>query len=133
MTDKNLSLWSPVAIERFLEERFPHPSFLPVDPISRAAIRQLVIEICEHYSTFDRVEYTLPLLRNLVTALGDSYYLCGDTYTEADIALAPWLYKVMDYLRVPPSVQRYAERLFKRSAFRASLVEVGTGLAKDCA
>ena len=41
LIDRDLVLYDPQIIMEYLDERFPHPPLMPVDPVSRASNRQL--------------------------------------------------------------------------------------------
>jgi RNA polymerase-associated protein len=42
LVDRDLVLYSPLVIMEYLDERFPHPPLMPVDPVSRAQMRLML-------------------------------------------------------------------------------------------
>ena len=42
LVDRELILYDPAVIIEYLDERFPHPPLMPVDPISRAKTRLII-------------------------------------------------------------------------------------------
>ena len=51
LVDRELVLQNSRVIIEYLDERFPHPPLLPVDPISRAKFRLALNEIEHHWYT----------------------------------------------------------------------------------
>lgn len=49
LVDRELILQNSRVIIEYLDERFPHPPLLPVDPISRAKFRLALNEIEQHW------------------------------------------------------------------------------------
>ncbi len=45
LVDRDLVLYDPQVIVEYLDERFPHPPLLSVDPISKARARQMLRQI----------------------------------------------------------------------------------------
>ena len=45
LVDRDLTLYDSRVIIEYLDERFPHPPLLPVDPVSRARSRQLMYRV----------------------------------------------------------------------------------------
>ena len=45
LVDRELVLYDPRAIMEYLDERFPHPPLMPVDPVSRARTRLALYRI----------------------------------------------------------------------------------------
>jgi glutathione S-transferase len=110
--DRNLALWSPDAIEQYLEERFPHPTLLPVDPKLRAQLRQMSYEFRSWYP-IQHDRFALGALHEFAEILGDGPWVTGNTRTTADLAAFPFLWRWRTLLReAGPAVCRY----FTRSA-----------------
>lgn len=123
LTDKMLALWCPMTIESYIDERFPHPSFLPVDPKLRAQLRQVCAEFRTYYA-IKPLKWLQTALLRLSDSLSSGLWLCGDSYTAADIALAPWLWSIRNQaLVLPMNLQRYRRNLFLRPAFMRSVSE----------
>ncbi len=57
LIDRDLVLFEAQIIMEYLDERFPHPPLMPVDPVSRAAIRQLRYRVMtDLYSVLDELD-----------------------------------------------------------------------------
>lgn len=121
LTDKMLALWCPVTIENYIDERFPHPSFMPVDPKLRAQLRQICTEFRSYYAIKPTAWLQTAILQ-LGDSLGNNRWLCGNEYTIADITLAPWFWSLRPHkLAWPRNMQRYRQSLFFRAAFMQSV------------
>lgn len=149
LVDRELALYEANIITEYLDERFPHPPLMPVYPVARAKAR-LVIH------RFDR-EWG-PLIRKLEAAKGadaaaakelTSYlvqlvplftstpYFMGEEFTLVDCCLAPVLWRlpvwgISGFSAVETKVlNQYAERVFARDSFQASLTEIEQELRKQ--
>jgi len=137
LIDRELVLYDAQIMLEYLDERYPHPPLMPVDPVSRANNRQIRYRV-----TRDLVALAERLARDPSTAadarraLGDNLhaiapalnhhsYFLSDEYSLVDCCLAPLLWRLPYYgLKLTPQAKpllRYAETLFSREAFRASL------------
>jgi glutathione S-transferase len=120
-----------VVIMEFLEERYPEPPLLPVDPADRAAVRLLIFrddELTSPYYALRRGEDGAgeqldAALARFDVLLGDQAYLGGADYGLADIALVPWFLRARDMLGVDldgfPAVADWLGRLEERPAIAA--------------
>jgi glutathione S-transferase len=120
-----------VVIMEFLEERYPEPPLLPVDPADRAAVRLLIFrddELTSPYYALRRgedgaAEQLDAALARFDALLGDQAYLGGAEYGLADIALVPWFLRARDMLGVDldgfPAVADWLARLEERPAIAA--------------
>lgn len=105
--DRNLALWSPDAIENYLEERFPHPTLYPIDPKLRAQLRQMSHEFRNWYPA-QHPRFAKKLLTDLQEILGKGPWLTGNTLTAADVAAFPFVWKWRALLReTGPAITRY--------------------------
>ena len=140
LLDRDLSLYDAQIIMEYLDERFPHPPLMPVDPVARANNRQLRYRLVKDlYTLVDVVtsgtdaqaNAARRALRDHLTAIAPAFnqhqYFMSDEYSLVDCCMVPLLWR-LDYYRVklPPSVKamhKYALRHFSRPAFRHSLSE----------
>lgn len=142
LVDRDLALYDARVICEYLDERFPHPPLMPVDPVSRAKARLVISRIeRDWYTLLDRLErgasrdgagVRRELAEGLaasdeVFAAGTPFFL-SDELTMMDCTLAPLLWRLPHYgVELPAEaegVNRYAERLFAREGFRRSLSDV---------
>lgn len=140
IVDRDLALYTSTIINEYLDERLPHPPLMPVDPVSRSRARLMLYR-------FDRDWYRLiPDIqsgeRKLVTKARNTVrdgltvispifkeqeFILGSEFSLVDCALAPILWRLEHYKinlpRQAKSIFDYAERLFERKSFQASLTE----------
>ncbi|MFN3713919.1 MAG: glutathione S-transferase N-terminal domain-containing protein [Alcanivoracaceae bacterium] len=141
LVDRDLSLYQSSVIMEYLDERFPHPPLLPVYPVARATSRQLIHRIerdwCGHVDTILRGEEKEAVLnkhrkelRESLIAVAplflDKPFFMNEEFTLVDCALAPILWRLPVLgLDLPAKqckpISDYAERMFDRDGFQASL------------
>ncbi|VAW79903.1 Stringent starvation protein A [hydrothermal vent metagenome] len=139
LMDRELVLYDPQVIIEYLDERFPHPPLMPVDPVSRARSRLALFRIEKDWYTMltdmEKGEKTAAKARK---ALRDSLassaevfaakpFFLSDDFSLVDTSLAPIMWRLKHYrIELPAQakpVMDYAERLFARETFQASLTE----------
>ena len=140
LIDRDLVLYDAQIIMEYLDERFPHPPLMPVDPVSRASNRQLRFRVMKDlYSLLDDIEgddetAATSAKKNLhdnLTAIAPAFiqkpYFMSDDYTLIDCLLAPLLWRLDLYgVKLPSSAKiigQYAESLFEREAFKSGMSE----------
>jgi RNA polymerase-associated protein len=138
--DRDLTLYDSRIIMEYLDERFPHPPLLPVDPVNRAASRLYLYRVDNDWYT--KVDTILKGGKAAATArkqLRDSLittvpvfsameYFMIENFSIVDASIAPLLWRLpMLGIELPPAaakdIDKYANRLFSRSAFKQSLTE----------
>lgn len=141
LVDRDLVLYDSQVVMEYLDERFPHPPLMPVDPVSRATNRLMRYRIDQDlYSHLDAIENGPEKLatkarkeiRDNLTVISPIFeqmpYFMSTDYTLIDCALAPLLWR-LDTLAIKLPKQaapliEYSERLFARDAFKQSLTEL---------
>ncbi|MEW7976327.1 MAG: stringent starvation protein SspA [Candidatus Sedimenticola endophacoides] len=139
LVDRDLTLYESRIIMEYLDERFPHPPLLPVDPVSRAASRLYMHRVDQDwYSKMDEIlaggkaaTKARKELRESLTASAPIFdampYFMSDDLSLVDCSIAPMLWRLPALgVELPPSakpVLAYASRLFERSSFEESLTE----------
>jgi RNA polymerase-associated protein len=140
LVDRELVLYSAQVIMEYLDERFPHPPLMPVDPVSRATNRLMLHRIGQDlYNHFDVVlngsekavtKAKKDIRDNLVMVspiFEQKPYFLSDEFSLVDCALAPLLWRLSSLNITLPKqaapLQAYADRLFARESFQASLSE----------
>ena len=122
-------------VDEYLEERYPEPPLLPVDPAERAAARLVVLrfdDLGKPYYALRReeagaAERLAEALRALDGLLVTTPYLTGAAFGLADVAYLPWLLRLRDLVGV--SLDRFPVlvRWLETSCERPSVaVEVET-------
>ncbi len=140
LIDRELVLYDAQIIMEYLDERFPHPPLMPVDPVSRASNKQLRSRVMRDlYSLIDSftgdndiaIANARKSLRDHLTSIAPVFaqksYFMSDDYSLVDCCMAPMLWRLDQYgIKLPGAakpMQQYAERLFERDAFQSSLSE----------
>ena len=141
LVDRDLVLFDAQLIIEYLDERFPHPPLLPVDPVNRARLKMLLIRIkndwdpliekligkTEKQSVKQRKELR-EKLTDLAPVFEQKPFFMSDEFTLVDCAIAPVLWRLNEMcIELPDSaiaVTQYAQRLFARESFRESLSEM---------
>jgi RNA polymerase-associated protein len=140
LIDRELVLYDPQVVTEYLDERFPHPPLMPVDPVSRARSRLALYRIDKDwYSLLKELESgnekavskARKALRDSLTSsdevFGAKPFFLSDDFSLVDATIAPILWRLKHYgIELPAqakSVTAYAERIFARETFAASLTE----------
>ena len=143
LADRELVLYDGIVVSEYLDERFPHPPLLPVYPVARAQSRLLIHRVerdwCGHVDAIlagEEKEASLNKrrkeLREAIIATAPIFselpYFMSEEFTLVDCVVAPILWRLpalgieLPAKQVKPLLD-YAERLFDRDAFQASLTE----------
>ena len=148
LVDRDLVLYEPQIIMEYLDERFPHPPLMPVDPVARANNRLYRYRLQrDFYALVDDLENgdkgaanaARKCLRDHLSTLAPIFaqktYFMSDDYSLVDCYLAPILWRLPAYgVRLPShtkALQTFARRLFDREAFAQSLTEAEHELRGD--
>ncbi len=141
LIDRDLVLYDARVIIEYLDERFPHPPLMPVDPVSRAYARLALFRIendwyrlVEDLESGDekRAAPARKILREGLIASNEIFeampFFLSDQYSLVDASLAPILWRLPHWgVQLPPkqtkALQAYAARIFERPAFQQSLSE----------
>ena len=138
LVDRDLVLYDARVIIDYLDERFPHPPLMPVDPVSRARARLALYQIEHDWYDVARkmdapgtkdVAQLRKVLRDNVLGSADLFkikpFFLSDEFSMVDATIAPILWRLPRYeIDLPPQAQpiiKYASLLFSRAAFRESL------------
>jgi RNA polymerase-associated protein len=139
LVDRDLVLYDSRVIIEYLDERFPHPPLMPVDPVTRAQFRLALYRIERDWYDMIRqiesdpdkksAERHKKVLRDTILQSTDLFkikpYFLSDEFSLVDATIAPILWRLQHYeIDLPPQAQpiiKYAGLLFSRAAFRESL------------
>ncbi len=140
LVERDLVLYDARIIMEYLDERFPHPPLHQMDPVSRAYARMVIKRIDQDwYHLLDEVlnsgekksaRAKKMLKESLIAAVplfeANEFFMSED-FSLIDCTLAPLLWRLHSIgIELPESasvINAYAQRLFSRDAFIASLSE----------
>jgi RNA polymerase-associated protein len=140
LVDRDLVLYEAGVINDYLDERYPHPPLMPVDPVSRAQLRLVHYRVLQDWyslvyeiesSTGKKAEQAAKQLKEGIIAanelFGVSDYILSDELSLVDCTLGPLMWRLAHYgvkLGKPgASVEAYAHRIFSRVSFKSSLTQ----------
>ncbi|WP_240451144.1 glutathione S-transferase N-terminal domain-containing protein [Wenzhouxiangella sp. XN201] len=142
LVDRDLKLYGTWVVTEYLDERYPHPPLMPVDPLSRAYLRQVMYRINRDWIDAARIIETSGGQKKVAAArkqlreeiiasdelFGLNTFLLSDELSLVDCALAPLLWRLPAYdvdikPKKVPHIARYMERMFARDSFKRSLTE----------
>ncbi|MDH5178495.1 MAG: glutathione S-transferase N-terminal domain-containing protein [Gammaproteobacteria bacterium] len=138
LVDRDLVLYDYSVVMEYLDERFPHPPLMPVDPVSRARNRLMLHRIKRDWFALvdrivagDDVESARKELRDSLVSASPVFdqkpFFMSDEFTLMDCVLAPLLWRLPQLGVELPAVARplteYANRMFTRDSFKSSLTE----------
>ncbi|HSN72495.1 MAG TPA: glutathione S-transferase N-terminal domain-containing protein [Steroidobacteraceae bacterium] len=142
LVDRDLVLYDSRVIIEYLDERFPHPPLMPVDPVTRAQFRLALFRVeKDWYDLVPEIESEAErrggqrarkMLRDSVLASADVFrartYFLSDEFSLVDATIAPILWRLPHWgIELPAQAQpieRYANLVFSRPAFFLSLSDV---------
>jgi RNA polymerase-associated protein len=142
LVDRDLVLYDSRVIIEYLDERFPHPPLMPVDPVTRAQFRLALFRIeTDWYKLAEQFELngerklhskSRKLLTESILASVDLFeakqYFLSDEFSLVDCSIAPILWRLPVYgielgLHADP-IEQYMKRVFGRRSFQESLTEL---------
>ena len=140
LVDRDLVLYAASVVSEYLDERYPHPPLMPVDPLSRARLRLAIVRIERDWLPFVEqidaggrpAEAGRKRLKELLTAsvplFKASKFFLNPEMSLADCAMAPIIWRLPS-LGVPlpkdgKVIEDYGNRIFRNPGFTRSLTDV---------
>ena len=141
LVDRDLVLYDSRVIIEYLDERFPHPPLMPIDPVTRAQFRLALYRIERDWYGLARQIDQEPdkkqtvklkkILRDTILQSADLFkvkpYFLSDEFSLVDASIAPILWRLPYYeIDLPPqaqAIEKYGQLVFARPAFREGLSE----------
>jgi RNA polymerase-associated protein len=145
LVDRELALYEAKVIIDYLDERYPHPPLMPMDPVSRARSRLALYRLQRDWESLLPIQATdVPAdksaerLRAALESSSEVFamtpFFLSDEFSMLDAMLAPLLWRLPRYGIVlgelANPIGSYALRLFDRPAFQASLSDVERVMGK---
>jgi RNA polymerase-associated protein len=140
LVDRDLVLYDVNVIGEYLDERYPHPPLMPVDPLSRARIRLGIARIQREWypivaqiqagakaqAESARKRLREQLLLSIPVFKAAKFFL-NPELSLADCALAPLVWRLpalgVSLPREAQAVHEYGERIFRNPGYTRSLTE----------
>lgn len=144
LADREVVLYPSRLVVEYLDERYPHPPLLPVEPAARARVRMVQDHISGHLyglleaglGSSQAAQKARKALREELLGLARMFpargFFLGNDMTVVDTAWAPLMWRLPSIgiaLDSVDGMRAYADRLFARGAFQRSLSSVERNLA----
>ena len=140
LVDRDLVLYESRIIMEYLDERFPHPPLMPVNPVSKASSR-LFLHRVDHdwYRLMDQIlaggkqaGKARKELRESLTVTAPVFaskpFFMSTDFSLVDCSIGPLLWRLpllgIELPTQAKAVNEYAKNLFGRESFRESLTEL---------
>ena len=142
LVDRDLVLYDSRVIIEYLDERFPHPPLMPVDPVTRAQFRLALFRIeTDWYQLAEQFDMdgdrklatkSKKMLRESILASVELFaakqYFLSDEFSLVDCSIAPILWRLpvygIDLGTQSAPIEAYMKRVFERRSFQESLTEL---------
>ncbi|VAW59347.1 Stringent starvation protein A [hydrothermal vent metagenome] len=140
LVDRELVIYDARVIVEYLDERFPHPPLMPVDPVSRAKTRLALLRVeRDWYPLMDDILHrgeksaakARKMLRESIVSSNELFaampFFLSDEYSLVDSTISPILWRLpilgIDLPDEAQGVKDYMQRIFSRDTFQLSLSE----------
>ncbi len=142
LVDRDLVLYKSEIIMEYLDERFPHPPLMPVYPVAKGRSRLMIHRVNQDwYSLMDFIlnpdtnakekdkarKDLRESLISVVPVFVEMPFFLSEEFSLVDCCIAPLLWRLpLLGLKLPAQaepINTYAERMFQRESFQASLTD----------
>ena len=138
LVERDLVLYSASVVTEYLDERYPHPPLMPVDPLSRARLRLAMLRL-EHewvphvqaiqYGNRQQTDAGRKRLRELILAalplFKASKFFLNPEMSLADCALAPIIWRLpalgVQLPKEAKPIEDYGQRIFRHPGYTRSM------------
>jgi len=142
LVDRDLVLYDSRVIIEYLDERFPHPPLMPVDPVTRAQFRLALYRIeRDWYGLGEELEAATDskqssrlrkMLRESILSSAEVFsarrFFLSEEFSLVDCTIAPLLWRLsvynVDLGEAGAPVVKYMDDVFSRRSFQDSLTEL---------
>ncbi|MEO8808744.1 MAG: glutathione S-transferase N-terminal domain-containing protein [Rhodanobacter sp.] len=148
LVDRDLVLHDPTVVCEYLDERYPHPPLMPIDPLSRARLRAAAVRIEREWlaevamigdaagrtAEGARKRLRESLLSTLPVFKAAKFFM-GSEMSLVDCLVAPVVWRLpvlgVDLGRSGKPIADYGARLFHTQGFARSLTELELAMQPD--
>lgn len=150
LLDRDLVLFDERVISEYLDERFPHPALMPIDPMTRAKLRLLVYRVESEWYTriadlesdstsANKKKTAIKELKESIALLSPLFkqeeFLMSDSLSLLDCAVLPVLWRLQHFgIALPEqaakNIRDYALVMFEREGFKNALSDFEKELRK---
>lgn len=142
LIDRDLVLYDARVIIDYIDERFPHPPLMPVDPVSRAQVRLALYRVeKDWYSLAEQLDKAADkkqaaqvrkMLQESLVSSADVFaakrFFLSDEFSLVDASVAPLLWRLPAYGielngNTAQPIRRYMDGMFARRSFKESLTD----------
>ncbi len=141
LVDRDLVLYDSRVIIEYLDERFPHPPLMPIDPVTRAQFRVALYRVeRDWYALAHDIEadpdgkiaaHSRKVLGEAICASAEVFrakpFFLSDEFSLVDASIAPILWRLQLYrIELPLQAQpivKYMNSIFSRNTFRSCLTD----------
>lgn len=140
LVERELVLHSPTVVSEYLDERYPHPPLMPVDPLGRARLRLAIVRVEQDWvplvhtitqGSKAQAEAARKRLRELVAQAVPLFkaarFFLNQELSLADCAMCPILWRLQSLgIALPKEakpIEDYTNRMFRHPAFVRSLTD----------
>ena len=142
LVDRDLVLYDSRVIIEYLDERFPHPPLMPVDPVTRAQFRLALYRIeRDWYSVAEEiadggdrkpVTQARKVLQDSIVSSVEIFsakrFFLSEEFSLVDCTIAPILWRLPTYnIELPTQARpilQYMDEVLARPSFQESLTEL---------
>ena len=142
LVDRELVLYDSRVIVEYLDERFPHPPLMPVDPVTRAQFRLALYRVeRDWYGLAQDLEAATDgkqaarirkmLCESILSSaevFAARHFFLSDEFSLVDCTIAPLLWRLeaydVDLGSGGAPVEKYMDDVFSRRSFQESLTEL---------
>ena len=138
LVDRDLVLYAASVVSEYLDERYPHPPLMPVDPLSRARLRlamlRVELEWVPHVQAIQngtkvQAEAARKRLKELLLGalplFKASKFFLNSEMSVADCAVAPIIWRLQALGVILPKeakpIDDYGQRIFRNPGFVRSM------------
>ena len=137
LVDRDLVLYDSRVIIEYLDERFPHPPLMPIDPVTRAQFRVALYRVERDWYALatdiqaetKTADHSRKVLGEAICASAEVFkakpFFLSDEFSLVDASIAPILWRLPSYgIELPVQampITKYMNSIFARSTFRSCL------------